>query len=102
MKSIATTTLSDYLLSDNENESLAQLQTDLFNFCLQRQAIASNSSEQVFMSIQNYFTVIREAIHTEKSEVAYLEVLDAVSDCKDTQLDLLHDLYLRFINVNIR
>ena len=37
------------------------------------------------------------ATNTEKSQVAYLEVMDAVSDRKDTQLELLQDLFTKFI-----
>ena len=37
------------------------------------------------------------ATHTERSQVAYLEVMDAVSDSKDTLLELVHDLYSKLI-----
>lgn len=42
------------------------------------------------------------ATHTEKSQVAYLEVLDAISDSKDTLLELLHDLFSKFIKDQTR
>ena len=90
--------ITDYKLNDTENESLLDLQHDLFTFFLQKVAIGSTDSEQPFMSIQDYFSITRKAIHTEKSKIAYLEVVDAIADCKDTQLQLLQDLFSKFIH----
>ena len=42
------------------------------------------------------------ATHTGKSQVAYLEVMDAISDSKDTLIVLLHDLFLKFIKDHTR
>ena len=38
-----------------------------------------------------------DATHTEKSQVAYLEVMDAVADSKDTVIQILHDLHEFYI-----
>ena len=53
--------------------------------------------------VQDYFSLTR-ATHTEISQVAYLEVLDAISDSKDTLilLDLLHDLQIAFYMSGLR
>ena len=40
-------------------------------------------SHQVFLSIQDYFTVTK-ATQTEKSEVTYLKLMGVVADSKDT------------------
>ncbi len=37
------------------------------------------------------------ATHTQRSQVAYLEVMDAVADTMDTIVQLLHDLHQEFI-----
>ena len=41
------------------------------------------STEQPFINLQDYFNLTR-VTHTERSQVAYLEVMDAISDRKDT------------------
>ena len=88
-------------MSETENESLQDLQHDLFSYMLQKHAVADSSSEHPFISIQDYLNMTR-ATHTEKSQVAYLEVMDAISDSKDTLLDLLHDLFVKFIKDQTR
>ena len=67
------------------------MQHELFSYMLQKLAVAETSSEHPFINIniQDYFKVTR-ATHTEKSRVAYLEVMDAITDSKDTLLELLH------------
>ena len=40
--------------------------------------------------------------HTEKSRVVYLKVLDAISVSKDTLLELLHELFSKFIKDQTR
>ena len=71
---------------------------NLFRYKLQTFAIADSSSEHPFISIQDYFNMTR-ATHTEKSQVAYLE---ALSDSKDTLLELVHDLFANFIKDQTR
>ncbi len=81
-------------MSKTENGSLQDLQHDLFSYMLQKHAVADSSFEHPFISIQDYLNMTRTT-HTEKSQVAYLEVMDAVSDSKDTLPDLLHDLFIK-------
>ncbi len=59
-------------------------------------AASKRESNKPFMSIQNHFTVTR-VTHTEKSNVAYLEVMDAIADSKDTIMHMLHELHQQFI-----
>ena len=68
---------------------------------LQKLTIADSSSEHPFINIQDYFNMTR-TIHTEKSQVVYLEVPDAISDSKDTLLELLQDLFSKFIKDQTR
>lgn len=58
--------------------------------------MAESTSGQPFLSIQDYFNLTR-ATHTETSTIVYLEVMNAISDTKDTQLELLHELFTKFI-----
>ena len=92
------TSLTDYTLNERENESLGDLQIELFFYYLQKLAISNTNCGRPLMNIQNYFNVTRQAVHTEKSEVVYLQVMGAVSDTKDTQLELLHNLFAQFIH----
>ena len=48
------------------------------------------------LNIQDYFSCMR-ATHTEKSNVYYLNVMDAIADNKDTLISMLHDLHKQFI-----
>ena len=36
--------------------------------------------------------------HTKKSNVAYLEVMDAVADSKDTLLSMFHNLHSKYVS----
>ena len=55
----------------------------------QKLAVGDSSSNQPFISIQDYFSITR-VTHIEKSVVAYLEVMGAIADNKDTQVKLFH------------
>ena len=46
--------------------------------------------------MQDHFTLTR-ITHSEKTNVAYLEVMDAVADCRDTIMQLVHSLREKFI-----
>lgn len=41
--------------------------------------------------------MLTRVTHTEKSQVVYLEVIDAVADCKDTMMQLVQSLREKFI-----
>ena len=49
-----------------------------------------------FLGLQDYCALTRST-HTEESYVMYLDVLDAVADCKDTMMGLLHSLRKMFV-----
>ena len=69
------------MMSEADNLSLQDLQHHLFSYMLQKHAVADSSSEHPFMSIQDYLNMTRPT-HIEKSQVAYHQVMDAISDCK--------------------
>ena len=58
--------------------------------------LAICDSDKMFLSMQQFFS-LSTVNHTEKSNVVYLEVMDAVADCKDTIITMLHNLYQKFI-----
>ena len=101
VKDLERVTITDFLTSETENESLDDLNQDLFTYMLQKQAIELSESDQPFMNMQDYFSTTR-VTHTEKSEVAYFEVMNAVSDSKDTQIEMLHSLFDKFIRGSTR
>jgi hypothetical protein len=62
-----------------EKEAEMDMQQEINTYVLHRVAFYSSSLTQPFISIQDYFTLTR-ITHTEKSQVVYLEVMDAVAD----------------------
>ena len=83
-------------MTSSDTIALWELQQELNMYILYRLLVNKNVSHQIFLTIQDYFTVTR-ATHTEKSEVAYLKVMDAVADSKDTIMLMLHDLHQKYI-----
>ena len=53
--------------------------------------------QETFINIQDYLSLAR-ANHTEKSNVLYLDVMDAKSDSKDTLMSMLQNLHQQFIS----
>ena len=50
----------------------------------------------VILSVYKTMDLTRDT-HTKQSEVGYVEVMDAVSDNRDTILELLNNLHTKFI-----
>ena len=50
----------------------------------------------VILNMQDYMKLVRPVI-SDKSNVVYLQVLDAKSDSKDTLMQILNELYQQFI-----
>lgn len=72
-------TIDDFVIGDSECLALQELQEEINTYMLQVLARDSNKSETPFLSMQDYFTVTR-VTHTERSQVVFLEVMDAVTD----------------------
>lgn len=90
--------INDFITSEIENDSLQELHHELFTYMLQKLAIADSFPEQPFINIQDYFSVTRTTHKVRPSSIAYLEIMNAVSDSKDTMLELLHELFDKFIS----
>ena len=63
---------------------------------LQKHVSGEITPSNTFLDLQSYMHVISQS-ETEKSNVVYLQVLDAKSDSKDTLMQILYDLHQRFI-----
>ena len=90
-------TFADFEINGEESAALTQLQEDINIFLLQKHVTISETQEnQSFISIQDFLSTCRNA-SVQRSKVAYLRVMDAVADNKNTVLQLTHDLYQQFI-----
>lgn len=65
-------------------------------YMVHKQATVTTTNGYVFLNLKDYLKALR-VIKREKSNVAYLRVLDAVSDSKDTLMAVLQDLHSQFI-----
>ena len=89
-------TLADFYVSFDELQALSDLQKDTNTYMLYQTTLYKNSTDKIFINIQNFFSVIRPT-HTETSKVMYVDVMDAVADSKDTITQLLQCLYEEYI-----
>ena len=55
VKTLACSSINEFMMSETENESLQDLQHELFSYMLQKLAVAETSSEHPFINIQDYF-----------------------------------------------
>ena len=74
-----------------------ETQTSLNMYIVQRTALANKEPTKFLLNMQEYLRVTT-ATHTEKSNVTYLQVMDAVADNKDTLIHLLSDLQEQLIS----
>ena len=97
--------LDDFKISQNEETAIQTLQQQLNTYIVQKHITTSeshgdsdHSSEihSTFLNIQDYMGVTRPTT-TETSSVVYLHVLDALSESKDTLMQILLDLHKHFI-----
>ena len=91
--------LSDFGTGPRELEALASFELESFDYLLEKIAINNQLnpiSKTVVINFQDYLD-LTTATHTERSEVGYVEVMDAGADRKDTMLDLIHNLHTKFI-----
>ena len=88
--------LSDFLPNDQETISQNGFQKEIHVYMMQKLALENFESSKTFLDIQEYLSLTR-ATHSEKSNILYLDVMDAKSDSKDTLMAMLQDLYQEFI-----
>ena len=90
------TCLSDFKPSSGEEKTITILQKEAYMYMFQKQVSITRPYRPygcVFLNIKEYFKAHRTTT-TERSTVTYLRVLDAVSDSKDTMMEVLQDLHV--------
>ena len=88
-------TIQDFLMSDNELESLMDIQQDIHCYLLQK-VLAEGKTNKAYISMQEYLDLIRPS-HAAQSTVAYLEVMASNAENKDTMLDMINKLHEEYI-----
>lgn len=88
--------LSDFKPSSEEKKAINILQEEVYMYMFQKQVSITRPDGCVFLNIKEYFKAHRTTT-TERSTVTYLRVPDAVSDSKDTMMEVLQDLHRKFI-----
>ena len=90
-------TIKDFVLNEAEREAMNELQMNLGTYMLFKHCVQDETKEKTFLNIQDYLSTI-SATHTERSNVSYIDILDAKSDSKDTLLPMLSDLKTEFVD----
>ncbi len=88
--------ISDYLVTTNEQIALDELKQGITTYMLQKVAVATKHPTEALLNIQDYFACTSTG-HTEKSNVYHLNIMHARADNKDTLMSLLYDLHDKFI-----
>ena len=87
-------------LNEEELDATYEIQTTLNFYIAQRTALQNKEPDKILLNMQDYLR-LTTGTHTEKSNVTYLQVMDAVADNKDTLIQLLSDLQEQFISNGI-
>ncbi len=89
-------TISDFKVSPSEVLEQRQFQEELNTYMILKAILSETRPSSSLLSLQRFFSMTRST-HTEKSDILYLEVMDAVADSKDTMITMLHTLHHKFI-----
>ena len=84
----------DFEINQEEMQHLTELQEEVNTYLIIKSCM--NRPQHTFLNIQQYLSATR-VTRTEKSNVYYLEVMDAVADTKDTMIEMLYNLHHKFI-----
>ena len=79
---------------------MQETQANLSMYITQKTAVENKEPSKFLFNVQHFLTVTT-ATYTEKSNVSYLQVMDAVADNKDTMIQLLSDLQEQSITSGI-
>ena len=84
--------IQDFIkLNEEELDAMHEMQMNLNAYIAQRTALQNKEPNKVLLNMQDYLRVTT-ATYTEKSNVSYLPVMDAIADNKGTMIQLLSDL----------
>ena len=91
--------LADFQTSQKEKSSNFEFQEEINakNLMLMRLSMHNRSPQDIFGGIQHYFSTTWP-IHTQKSNVKYHRIMDAIADTKHTMMAMLHDLHDQYTN----
>ena len=89
--------LSDFQPNLRENLAFWELKEDINAYIVTKVSIHKKDPNKIFLGLQDYFSVIRPT-HTQKSNVKYHRVMDAVADSKDTMTAMLYYLHQQYIS----
>ena len=87
--------LQYFKLNPTEECTINNLQKEMNMYILQKHTHASSDTD--ILHLQDYLKII-SPVKVERSKVVYLQVLDAVSENRDTIMTVLFDLHHRFID----
>ena len=88
--------LTDFVASEEELLAIKELQEELNTYMIIKTSMSKKRPQSTFLNLQQYLSVTR-INQTEKSNIFYLLVMDAVADTKATMMAMLHKLYTEFI-----
>ena len=88
--------LKDFTVNDVENEALSELNNEIFTYMLHKLSLQEEENKTL-VSLQDFLSLVHPN-RTQKSEVQYLRVMDAVADTKDTMMSMINDLHKRYID----
>ncbi len=94
--------MSSFEVSSKEMKSVEKLQESLCTYQLTKQVFnqyEKGDKSEVLLDLHQ-FLISHPSSSQEKSEVVYLQALDAIADRKDTLILVLNDLHARFIKTN--
>lgn len=83
-------------LSLHEKHALSQVRKHTDMYTLLSYIHSMDGSGTPILSLQDYMAVV-SPVKADKSNVVYMQVLDAKSECKDTLMTIMFDLHERFI-----
>ena len=89
-------TLADFVISTVENEEYWEFTQELNLYMMFKSCTQETLPDKTFLGIQDYLS-LRRATHTQKSNVQFHCIMDAVADNKDTMMAMLDDLHQRYI-----
>ena len=88
--------IDDFKMNEDETMALEELKEEINTYMIHKFAVSTSIPQKTFLNVQDHFSVTR-VTHTERSNVIYLQVKDAVADTKDTMMDMLHELHQQYV-----
>ena len=92
-------TVADFSQSASEEEAIKQFLTQAFTYFLIKNGLP-NTTRETFLSFQEFLSISLSLPTPEVGQVKYIQVLDEISDSKDTILHVISDLYARYMAEN--